>query len=513
MIARYLRQSHKIFMRIARGLNGPQGLALLSGAMLAGYWFGGEGLLLVAGLTIPAGLALVSLALEPVHARSGVDGLTGLPTRRTAVAELDRLILEMSLNGRSTACFVVEIDDFDSIRRTHGAAATDAILQRVAERLKGAMRDSDIVARLDHGAYAVIPAGMRTADLETATQMAARMQAAVSDPISIDATRIYVTTAVGFVLPRQIEGADGAALLDAAECAVAEARQQGPGTIRAFAQVGKKGRIAPARLVEEVADALENGQIHAWFQPQISTDTGEVAGFEALARWVHPKHGTLTPGDFLPAIAAAGRMDRLGMVILHSALTALRNWQGEGIVVPSVGVNLNEDDLRDPGLPDRVRWELDRFDLKPDRLCIEILETVLTPTEDDLMTRNVVRLSEMGVGIDLDDFGTGTASIAAIRRFDVHRIKIDRSFVTRIDQDRGQQDMVAAILSMAERLGLQTLAEGVESVGEHAMLAQLGCGTVQGFGIGAPMPFDETIAWMRQNSDRIAEARLGRRVM
>jgi EAL domain-containing protein (putative c-di-GMP-specific phosphodiesterase class I) len=266
-------------------------------------------------------------------------------------------------------------------------------------------------------------------------------------------------------------------------------------------------------LTEEVAAALEDGQIQAWFQPQISTDTGEVAGFEALARWVHPKHGTLAPGDFLPAIAAAGRMDRLGTVILHSALTALRDWQAEGIVVPTVGINLNEDDLRDPKLPDRVRWELDRFDLKPERLCIEILETVLTPTEDDVMTRNVVKLSEMGVGIDLDDFGTGTASIAAIRRFDVHRIKIDRSFVTRIDQDRGQQDMVAAILSMAERLGLQTLAEGVESLGEHAMLSQLGCGTVQGFGIGAPMPFADTIGWMRQNADRIAESRRGRRVI
>jgi diguanylate cyclase (GGDEF)-like protein len=513
MTESYLRLAQKLGRRIALGLNGPQGLALLSGAMLAGYWFGGEGLLLVAGLAIPAGLALVSFASGPLRTGDAVDGLTGLPLRRTAVTELDKLLIQAPLNGRATACFVIEIDDYASIRRTHGGSATDEILQRVAERLKSALRDSDIVARLDLGAFAVIPAGLRTADLETAIQMAARMQAAISDPISVNATRLYVTAAVGFALPRQVAGADGAALLDAAECAVAEARQQGPGTIRAFAQVQKKCRIAPARLTEEVAEALEDGQIQAWFQPQISTDTGEVAGFEALARWVHPKHGTLAPGDFLPAIAAAGRMDRLGTVILHSALTALRDWQAEGIVVPTVGINLNEDDLRDPKLPDRVRWELDRFDLKPERLCIEILETVLTPTEDDVMTRNVVKLSEMGVGIDLDDFGTGTASIAAIRRFDVHRIKIDRSFVTRIDQDRGQQDMVAAILSMAERLGLQTLAEGVESLGEHAMLSQLGCGTVQGFGIGAPMPISATIGWMRQNADRIAESRRGRRVI
>ncbi|MFC3118996.1 EAL domain-containing protein [Jhaorihella thermophila] len=173
--------------------------------------------------------------------------------------------------------------------------------------------------------------------------------------------------------------------------------------------------------------------------------------------------------------------------------------------VPRIGVNFSTDELRDPDLVERVRWELDRFELMPDRLTIEILETVVADDPDDTVLHNLTKLSAMGCGIDLDDFGTGQASISAIRRFSVSRIKIDRSFVTRADSDPDQQKMVGAILGLAERLDLDTLAEGVETVGEHALLAQLGCGHVQGHGIGRPMPFEETLDWMARH-----DAKLGR---
>lgn len=509
-----LQLPRQVFSRFRRVLIGPQGLALLSGAMLMGYWFGGEGMLLIAGLLIPAGIALASFATaEAVHSGKR-DGLTGLLMRKGAVAEMDLLLVEAPRNGRATACFVVGIDDFPGLRRTHGATALDEIIQRVAERLQSVLRDTDVVARIDDSTFAAIPAAMRSASLETAIQLAARMQAAVAEPISLNATRVYVSVTVGFVLPRQIDAADGHRMLEAAELALVEAQRQGPGAIRAHHSGENRGRIGTPRLTLDVAEALDSDQIQAWFQPQVSTDTGEVTGFEALARWVHPRHGVLAPAEFLPAFGAVGRMDQLGTLMLHRSLTALRDWQRVGITVPCVSVNLGEEELRNPAMPDHVRWELDRFELKPERLCIEILETVLTPSTEDVMTRNIAKLSEMGVGIDLDDFGTGTASIAAIRRFDVHRIKIDRSFVARIDQDRGQQDMVAAILSLAERLGLKTLAEGVETIGEHAMLAQLGCSTVQGFGVAGPMPFADTLTWIHANNAKIAETRaMGRRVI
>jgi EAL domain-containing protein (putative c-di-GMP-specific phosphodiesterase class I) len=264
-------------------------------------------------------------------------------------------------------------------------------------------------------------------------------------------------------------------------------------------------------LIQDVTQALEDGHIIPWFQPQISTDTGEVSGFEALARWHHPERGMIAPADFLPAIEQAGMFERLGEVILYHSLTCLKKWDKAGFRVPQVGVNFSDSELRNPKLVDKIRWELDRFDLSPDRLNVEILETVIAEAEDDVITRNIAGLATLGCAIDLDDFGTGHASISNIRRFAVERIKIDRSFMTKVDTDPEQQRMVSAIVTMAEQLNLKTLGEGVETAGEHAMLAQLGCTHVQGFGLGRPMPYADTLNWMQKHHEKLAETpKIGR---
>jgi EAL domain-containing protein (putative c-di-GMP-specific phosphodiesterase class I) len=189
--------------------------------------------------------------------------------------------------------------------------------------------------------------------------------------------------------------------------------------------------------------------------------------------------------------------------MLFHALTALKAWDTAGCHVPRVAVNFATEDLRNPGLVDKIRWELDRFDLTPDRLAVEILETVVATGADDTVTRNILGLGELGCRIDLDDFGTGHAAIGAIRRFNITRIKIDRSFVIKADRDPEQQKLISAILTMADRLDLETLAEGVETIGEHALLAQLGCDHVQGFGIGKPMPFEQTLDWVAAHEAKI----------
>jgi EAL domain-containing protein (putative c-di-GMP-specific phosphodiesterase class I) len=267
-----------------------------------------------------------------------------------------------------------------------------------------------------------------------------------------------------------------------------------------------------SELREDAAAALENGQIQPWFQPQISTDTGRVTGFEALARWTHPVHGPIPPDQFLPVMENAGLLERLGEVMLYHALTALKAWDCAGVHVPRVGVNFASAELHNPRLVDKIRWELDRFDLTPDRLSVEILESVVTDAPDDVVVQNIAGLAKLGCRIDLDDFGTGHASIASMRRFTVSRIKIDRSFVMKSDQDPNQQKLIGAILTMAERLEIETLAEGVETVGEHALLAQLGCDHVQGFGIARPMPFDETLDWISGHQAKLQEApQIGRK--
>ena len=166
--------------------------------------------------------------------------------------------------------------------------------------------------------------------------------------------------------------------------------------------------------------------------------------------------------------------------------------------MPAVGVHFASEELSDPKLGDRIRFELDRHNLDPKRLTIEVLETVISKSATDAITQNLTRLAEFGCSIDLDDFGTGHASIANIRRFAVSRIKIDRSFISGVDQDRQQQQLVAAILEMAERLNVDTLAEGVETMGEHNLLAQLGCNHVQGFSVAKPMSFEATQNWLTE---------------
>ena len=196
-------------------------------------------------------------------------------------------------------------------------------------------------------------------------------------------------------------------------------------------------------------------------------------------------------------------MERLGEVIRRQSLTALKAWDRARLAIPTVGINVSLAELRNPAFAEKIAWEIDGSDLDPGRLTLEVLESVISEGCDDVVSRNIMALSSLGCPIDLDDFGTGHASITSMRRFPVGRIKIDRSFVTGVDTDREQQRMVAAIVTMAERLDLKALAEGVESAAEHAMLAQLGCSHVQGFGIGRPMPFEDTLEWVSRHRSKL----------
>ncbi|MEQ9633257.1 MAG: EAL domain-containing protein, partial [Roseovarius sp.] len=336
-----------------------------------------------------------------------------------------------------------------------------------------------------------------------AVQMSGRLQTRVEEPVSLDAQAVYLSCSLGFVLDSQLRGANAQEMLTAANLALEVARANAPSAIRAYAPDMAHGPTTPDRLADELASALEKGQIVPWFQPQLSTDTGLVSGFEALARWHHPQRGVLLPGTFLPHIEKAGLTGTLQAIMLREALEALGRWQEAGFTIPGVGVNFSPTDLRDPALADTVAWELDRHDLAPSRLKIEILETVVSTSPDDETARNIRRLSDLGCRIDLDDFGTGHASISSLKRFSIDRLKIDRSFVRGIDTDPRQQRMVAAILTMAEQLELETLAEGVETAGEHSLLAQLGCAHVQGFGIARPMPPEATLPWLRTHTGKL----------
>ncbi|MEM9319850.1 MAG: phosphodiesterase [Pseudomonadota bacterium] len=456
------------------------------------------------GIVLPALLIVDAIGRamtrRPVPGEiTSVDAMTGLPTRPA----LDHALAEVAASdGRlTTACLFIRIDGHEHLAQRWGADARDEILRRTAERLQTVIRTEDVAARVEDGTFGLVLRPKPAGRPDQPEALAQRVANALGEPLHIAGSTALVTISIGIAVPGELGIND---LARGAEAAVAEAQKTRKGSIRSFSRDLQERLSRDIELVRAVDNGLTTGEIRAWYQPQVCTDSGQITGFEALARWHHPTLGTLSPGQFLDAIANAGCMPRLSEVMLQNALSALASWDRKGLKIPTVSVNFSPEELRDPRLADRVKWEVDRFDIRPARVTIEILESVAALGHDDAILGNIDQFANHGFNLDLDDFGTGQASIQNIRRFRVQRIKIDRSFVTAIDTDPEQQSIVAAILSLAQHLGVETLAEGVETPGEHSILAQLGCGNVQGFGVARPMPFEDTFAWIDGHRARSA---------
>ncbi|NDU99752.1 GGDEF domain-containing phosphodiesterase [Pseudoroseicyclus tamaricis] len=486
-------------------------LAMTAVALRAPEGLGGEAvasvLLPLLAFAIPAAVAMILLDASG-NVLALRDPVTGLAGRH----EFSRA-LERRLTGQGeTGALLVEIDRFKLIEEAHDRAEVEDLLRRSAARLRAALREDDVVARLDGPSFGITPAPGSRLDLESAIALAGRLQRALGRAMKIGSGNVYLSASIGIALSSRTDSADAAVLLQAANAALIEAQRAGPGAIRSYSEA-MKSRIASRNgLTFEVADALETGQIRAYFQPQITAKGRVISGVEALARWRHPTRGLISPAEFLPALEQAGLMHRLGEEMLTQSLDALVEWDAAGLVLPHIAVNFSAAELNDPQLIDRTAFELDSRNLPAQRLVVEVLETVVAGRAEDTVMRNLAGLARLGCCIDLDDFGTGHASITAIRRFSIQRIKIDRSFISGIDQEFEKQTMVGAILTIAGQLGLETLAEGVESEEEMEILSTLGCGHLQGFGIARPMPKDETATWLRSASLPAAQpARLPRR--
>jgi len=492
--------------QLATLMTGPLALAFLPAVSLLSFWLGGETALLTVSAILPVAYFLAG-GFEDIGAlpAPGGDISHGIMPRGNFEATTNHLYDITTEKGWFSATYCIEVEELAQVIDRFGQSAADTVIQRTAERLTVTLRDDDKIGKLGDARFGICLAPVRQLDLELCIQLAGRLQSAVEEPISIDGAAVYVSASVGFCQHARSPAKDGSAWLDASAIALRAAQHRGPSSIRAFSDQMKREAKSRAELREEVAAALDGGQIQPWFQPQISTDTGQITGFEALARWSHPERGVISPGEFLPAVESCGLLERLAEIMMYHSFAALKAWDSSGVDVPQVGVNFAGSELSNPKLLDKIKWELDRFELTPDRLAVEVLETVVASAPDDVITLNINALGELGCRIDLDDFGTGHASIASIRRFSVSRIKIDRSFVMKADRDPEQQRMISAILTMAERLGVETLAEGVESVGEHVLLAQLGCDHVQGFGIGRPMPFEQTLDWIAKHNAKLED--------
>ncbi|WP_298258306.1 GGDEF domain-containing phosphodiesterase [uncultured Litoreibacter sp.] len=477
------------------------GLAMLPLFAGIAYATGRWEILMLASFALP----VLLLGVRPAQARPyRIQLHTG--GNATFDAALDEALARPDPAFRSAAV-ILELDGQSDLLETWGAEGVDQITSTLIDRLCSVLRTNDVIVHLDAQRFAVALPNVRVPELGAVISLIERLQKAASTPILVDHAYVYTTLSAGFCLEAQAPDKTASSMRKSALLALLDAKSKGTESLRGYSNNTPAVPDELGAHAQDALHALQAGQIVAWFQPQISTDTGMVTGFEVLARWDHPTRGIIAPMVFLPALEAANAMEQLSETMLQHALRAIRAWDVAGHKVPSIAVNFATQDLRNPSLVERIKWDVDRFEIEPRRLTIEILETVVSESDDDIITRNIRALGDQGYRIDLDDFGTGHASLANIRRFSVDRIKIDRSFITRADEDADQQRMINAIISMAEQMGIETLAEGIETLGEKSILSQLGCTHMQGYAIARPMPFEHTIAWLQEHKDRLSNTR------
>ena len=469
-------------------------------------------LILIAGFSPYQMEALAAgIALPLLHFLWRRGGHAGL--RDVALGSEDT-VLDLLAHGLSSttrehdvACICFGIDNLDDLVARHGAFDAEAAIETLLANFRSTLRGKDRIARLECGDYAIALPQIRKPELGPLIALVDRLQR------QIPTHAVELQISFGFCCAAQASARTAKSVLQGARDAHAQARRAGPNGVRGYAASAVTDETSTETLsfAESLASpavvksALNNEEITAYYQPQICTDTGKIAGFEALARWTDGRGEVLPPKRFLLTIKHVGKLEALSEAMLNQALKALRSWDHAGFDIPHVAVNFATDELRNPHLMERIKWDLDRFDLAPNRLTVELLETVVAHTDDDVIARNIRALSDHGVRIDLDDFGTGHASLANIARFDVDRIKIDRSFIAEIEHNDTARRMISAMTALADQLGVQTVAEGVETAAQRSLVSQLGCAVLQGYAVAHPMPRANTLQWIASHDAGLAE--------
>lgn len=480
---------------------------------LAALWYGWQGAVLI----VVSAIAVAWMARSDTDAKlppakeAPRDALTGLLLRTRGEEILEEHLNCAEETGRTTACIVIGLDDPDALLEAAGEGVFDDIMKATAERLKSALRTIDTVIRLDGATFGLLLQATPRTDLESMIQLSARIQAAAEQPVSARQHTVHIHCHIGFCLSNRAPERTGTALLLAAEIAAKEAARNGPSAIRAFSTELHTSEQIRSALARDMAAALEGGQIIAYFQPQLSSDTGDISGFQAVPRWMHPERGILMEADILPAIEAAGLRERLSEIMLYNTFAALRGWDRAHLRIPNVSISMSISLLTNPKLAERLRWEMDRFEMTPDRIRLILPQSVIPQLEHDVVARNLDALSDLGFQIELAGFGASAATINSIRKSRASRLRIHRSFTNHVDTDQTQQKLISAIISLAEGLGLDTIAEGIHTIGEHSMLTQLGCSHVQGAAISRPMGYEDTLDWITRHRAKIkSPPRIGR---
>ncbi|MCU1394255.1 MAG: hypothetical protein JWM34_2683 [Ilumatobacteraceae bacterium] len=412
------------------------------------------------------------------------DELTGLPNRTHFLEQLSRRLDGAEVG--SIAVLFIDLDNFKVVNDSLGHAAGDELLRGMADRLRSVVRDRDMLGRFGGDEFIVMLDGLQF-DVSPA-DIAERLREAIVQPIVVDGAELFVSGSIGITYADRL-GVTADDLLRDADAAMYRAKARGRDCIETFAPGAHETSVLALRTSSELRHGLERGEIVPYYQPIVDLHTGQLMGFEVLARWRHPDRGLLGPDQFLPMAEETGLIADLGASILRAALAQLGRWQATvaSLSKVSMSVNVSVRQLVDARFHDVVAEALAETGVLADSLWLEITETALM-SDVKAATIALRNLRSLGLHLSVDDFGTGYSSLTYLKRFPVEAIKVDRQFVKGLGIDAEDTTIVEAVINLGKSLGLMVVAEGVETPLQLTRLRETGCDRAQGYLFGRPRP-------------------------
>jgi diguanylate cyclase (GGDEF)-like protein/PAS domain S-box-containing protein len=422
------------------------------------------------------------------------DALTGLPNQGLLMQLLGQAMTEARRTHEPGALLVVEITRLGAIYDTLGHEVGNALLVEAGRLLRSRLREGDILARLDGSKFAI--ALPRVERREHAALVANKLVEVLAAPIVVGRRSLQIGTHVGIaVYPEDAQ--DPGTLLRGADVAAMRAGASMEPALLFFSEEMNQHAKEHLRIESELRDALANGELLLYYQPKVSLRSGRIVGAEALLRWRHPVRGLVSPGVFIPVAEETGLIMELGNWAIEQACRQIRQWHDAGLAMPPVAVNLSARQF-DRGLPQRMAEVLERHDVHAGQIMLEITESLLVrgaETVIDIMNELVA----MGLALALDDFGTGYSSLAYLKKFPIRTLKIDRAFVTGLPHEENDCAIARAIVTMAQQMRQEIVAEGVETADQMAFLRELGCDQLQGYLFSQPVPVGDFERMLRED--------------